>query len=176
MLATRTRSPNAEASTAALEAQGGGGGGGGGGGRGSFRNSSADFEEKVKQCREHITKLAADTRKPAVSSGGAQGSMGGTRGGGLREASFLRDMASKLAFNAVASPTTTEAGAAQDKRDEAPMSQTAPLKTDRPVSQTAPVKTRTPLETGATRELERRSEARLPRSPGKGGGSGVWAR
>jgi len=162
MLATRTRSPNAEASTAALEAQGGGGGGGGGGARGSLRNSSADFEEKVKQCREHITKLAADTRKPAVSSGGAQGSTG--RGGGLREASFLRDMASKLAFNAVASPTTTDAGAAQDKRGHAPM------------SQTAPVKTGTPLETGATRELESRIDARLPRSPGREGGSGIWAR
>jgi hypothetical protein len=116
MLATRTRSPNGEASAAAPEARGGGGGGG----RGSLRNSSADFEEKVKQCREHITKLAADTRKPAVSSGGAQGS----NGSATHSASFLRDMATKLAFNAVASPT--EAGAAQGKRHQPPMSQTAP--------------------------------------------------
>jgi hypothetical protein len=90
-----------------------------------LRNSSADFEEKVKQCREHITKLAAtklaaDTRKPAVSSGGAQGS----NGSATHSASFLRDMATKLAFNAVASPT--EAGAAQGKRHQPPMSQTAP--------------------------------------------------
>jgi hypothetical protein len=140
MLATRARSPSPEASAESPETR-----------SSSLRNRSADFEAKVRQCREHITKLAADTRKPAVPAGGKQGSSG--RGGAPREASFLKDMASKLAFTAVASPPVQpppgEAGATRDRE--------------------------APIKAATQRPQSGRPDVSSPRSPVRGG-AGIWAR
>ena len=129
-----------------------------------LKTRSADFEAKVRLCREHISKLAAETR--ATPSPESKGSSANISKGGAPskdaafKTSFLSDRAASLASKAVGSPVTPTAMRAQP-RDASLRKGAGAEGTPQAPSAQARVGTRAPRHTGA--------------SPAKGGPS-VWAR
>jgi hypothetical protein len=129
-----------------------------------LKTRSADFEAKVRLCREHISKLAAETRAtPSPESKGSRANI--SKGAPPSKdvafrTSFLSDRAASLASKAVGSPATPPPMRAQPRDPSACKGASAEIAAHAASAQ-ARVGTRAPRHAGG--------------SPAKGG-PGVWAR
>lgn len=150
----------------------------------ALKNRSADFEAKVRLCREHISKLAAETRVAPPASAGpkscrlavsrdrdidTKSAAGTTTRSTQKEparaarSSFLSDRAASLASKAVGSPATPNRSSGGDTMPPRPAA-------------AGPVTGGKAAEPSPKSPVNSRVGTRAARQSPANGGGGVWAR